>query len=33
MEMAERLVNIQYDLLRKVVANAGKSLGRSDDGK
>jgi len=33
MEMAERLVHVQYDFLRKVVANAGKSLGRSDEGK
>jgi hypothetical protein len=33
MEMAERLVHVQYDFLRKVVANAGKSLSRSDDGR
>jgi hypothetical protein len=33
MEMADRLVHVQYDFIRKVVANAGKSLGRSDDGK
>jgi hypothetical protein len=25
MEMADRLVHVQYDFLRKVVANAGKS--------
>lgn len=33
MEMADRLVHVQYDFIRKVVANAGKSLGSSDDGK
>ena len=33
MEMADRLVHVQYDFIRKVVTNAGKSLGRSDDGK
>ncbi len=33
MKMADRLVQVQYDFLRKVVADAGKSLGRSDDGK
>jgi hypothetical protein len=33
MEMADRLVHVQYDFIRKVVANAGKSLGGSDDGK
>ena len=33
MEMADRLVHVQYDFLHKVVANAGKSLDRSDDGK
>jgi hypothetical protein len=33
MEMADRLVHVQYDLLRKVVADAGKSLTRSDDAK
>jgi hypothetical protein len=31
MEMADRLVHVQYDFLRKVVADAGKSLARSDD--
>jgi hypothetical protein len=31
MEMADRLVHTQYDFLRKVVGNAGKSLARSDD--
>jgi hypothetical protein len=33
MEMAERLVHTQYDFLRKVVHDAGKSLARSDGGK
>ena len=33
MEMADRLVHVQYDFIRKVVANAGKSLGGSEDGK
>ncbi|MGZ4233133.1 MAG: hypothetical protein ACXVVQ_17110 [Solirubrobacteraceae bacterium] len=33
MEMADRLVHVQYDFLRRVVANAGKSLGGSDNGK
>ncbi len=33
MEMADRLVHVQYDFIRKVVTNAGKSLGRSDDSK
>jgi hypothetical protein len=33
MEMADRLVHVQYDFIRKVVANAGKSLGGSGDGK
>ncbi len=33
MEMADRLVHVQYDFIRKVVANAGKSLGKSDDAK
>jgi hypothetical protein len=33
MEMADRLVHVQYDFLRKVVADAGKSLGGSDNGK
>jgi hypothetical protein len=33
MEMADRLVHVQYDFLRKVVADAGKSLSRSGNGK
>ncbi len=33
MEMADRLVHVQYDFLRKVVGDAGKSLGRSDGRK
>lgn len=33
MEMADRLVHTQYDFLRKVVRDAGKSLTRSPDGK
>lgn len=33
MEMADRLVHVQYDFLRKVVAKAGKSLTPSDDGE
>ena len=33
MEMADRLVHIQYDFLRRIVADAGKALGRSTDGK
>jgi hypothetical protein len=33
MKMADRLVHVQYDFVRKVVADAGKSLGRSDNGK
>jgi hypothetical protein len=33
MEMADRLVHTQYDFLRKVVRDAGKSLGRSETGK
>ena len=33
MEMADRLVHVQYDFIRKVVANAGRSLSRSDDGE
>ncbi len=32
MEMADRLVHIQYDFLRRIVADAGKTLGRSADG-
>jgi hypothetical protein len=32
-DMADRLVRTQYDFLRKVVENAGKTLGASDDGK
>ena len=33
MEMADRLVHTQYDFLRNVVQNAGKTLSRPDDGK
>ncbi len=33
MEMADRLVHTQYDFLRKVVGDAGKSLRRSENGK
>jgi hypothetical protein len=33
MGMAERLVQVQYDFLRKVVAKAGQSLARADDGE
>jgi hypothetical protein len=33
MEMADRLVHIQYDFLRRIVADAGKTLSRSADGK
>ncbi len=33
MEMAERLVHVQYDFLRKAVTSASESLGRSNDGK
>lgn len=33
MEMADRLVHAQYDFLRKVVHDAGKSLTGSDSGK
>ena len=33
MEMADRLVETQYDFVRDVVQSAGKTLGRSDDGK
>ena len=33
MEMADRLVHVQYGFIRTVVAKAGKSLGRSEDGK
>ena len=33
MEMADRLVHTQYDFLRKVVRDAGKSLSRSENGK
>jgi hypothetical protein len=31
--MADRLVHTQYDFLRKVVRDAGKSLSRSENGK
>jgi hypothetical protein len=30
--MADKLVHVQYDFLRKVVQSAGKALGRTDDG-
>jgi hypothetical protein len=33
LEMADRLVQTQYDFLRSVVQSAGKSLGGSDDAK
>jgi hypothetical protein len=33
MEMADRLVQTQYDFVRKVVQNAGKTLSRQDDEK
>jgi hypothetical protein len=33
MEMADRLVHVQYDFLRRVVADAGKALGGSHDGR
>jgi hypothetical protein len=33
MEMADRLVHTQYDFLRKVVQNAGKTLSKPDDEK
>ena len=33
LEMADRLVHAQYDFLRKVVHDAGKSLTGSDSGK
>lgn len=33
MDMADRLVHTQYDFLRDVVQNAGKALGRADNGK
>jgi hypothetical protein len=33
MKMADRLVHTQYDFLRKVVHDAGKSLSKSDDDK
>jgi len=33
MEMADRLVHTQYDFLRKVVQDAGKTLSKEDDGK
>ncbi len=31
MDMADRLVKTQYDFLRSVVQDAGKTLGREDD--
>jgi len=33
MKMADRLVHTQYDFLRKVVHDAGKSLSRSEADK
>jgi hypothetical protein len=33
MEMADRLVHTQYDIIRKVIDSAGKSLSRSDGTK
>jgi hypothetical protein len=33
MEMADRLVDVQYDFLRKVIADSGKALHRVEDGK
>lgn len=33
LEMADRLVQTQYDFLRSIVQTAGKSLGGSDDAK
>ena len=33
MEMADRLVHTQYDFLRTVVQDAGKALGRHENGK
>jgi len=33
MEMADRLVHTQYEFLRRIVADAGKALNRSTDGK
>jgi hypothetical protein len=33
LEMAQRLVHTQYELLRKVVDSAGKTLTRSDDAR
>jgi len=33
MEMADRLVETQYEFVRNVVQSAGKTLDRSDDGK
>ena len=32
MEMADRLVHIQYDFLRRIVADAGRTLSRSEHG-
>jgi hypothetical protein len=31
MEMADRLVHVQYDFIRRVIADSGKVLRRSDD--
>ncbi len=33
MEMADRLVHVQYDFIRKVIDSAGKTLGRPDGAK
>jgi len=33
MDMADRLVHTQYDFIRKVIDNAGKSLNRSGEAK
>jgi len=33
LDMADRLVHTQYDLLREVVQSAGKALGSSDQAK
>lgn len=33
MEMADRLVHIQYDFLRRIVADAGKTLSRAGEAK
>ena len=33
MELADRLVHVQYDFIRKVIGDAGKALHRADDAK